>query len=156
MPLLEIGKVAKAHGIRGEVLVELTTDRTERVQVGTVLTTKRGRELRILSSTPHHHRWIVAFAGVETRTEAEALHGQALLAEPIEDPDALFVHDLIGSTVVLGDGTEVGTVASVEANPASDLLVLEDGRLIPVRFVVDQDTPGQRVTVDVPEGLLDL
>jgi len=154
--MLEVGRVAKAHGIRGEVLVELTTDRTERVAVGTVLTTKAGRELRVLASTPHHHRWIVAFAGVESRTEAEALHGQALLPESIEDPDALFVHELIGAAVVLAGpgGAEVGVVASVEANPASDLLVLEDGRLIPVRFVTAKE-PGQ-VTVDVPEGLLDL
>jgi 16S rRNA processing protein RimM len=154
--MLEVGRIAKAHGIRGEVLVELTSDRTERVAPGTVLTTKAGRELRVLVSTPHHHRWIVAFDGVQTRTEAEALHGQVLLAEPIDDPDALFVHELIGSQVVLaGDAGEVvGTVASVEANPASDLLVLTDGRLIPVRFITEQSAG--RITVDVPEGLLDL
>ena len=152
-----MGRIAKAHGIRGEVIVELTTDRTERVAVGTVLSTKTGRELRILQSTPHHHRWIVAFEGLSDRSSAESLHGQALFAEPIEDPDALFVHDLIGSTVVATDGTELGTVASVEANPASDLLVLEGtGTLIPVRFITDRDVETGRVTVEVPEGLLDL
>jgi 16S rRNA processing protein RimM len=154
--LLEVGRIAKAHGIRGEVIVELTTDRTERVRPGTVLSTRTGRELRILQSTPHQHRWIVAFDGLTDRSSAEGLHGQALFAEPIEDPDALFVHDLIGSTVVdAATGAEIGTVASVEANPASDLLVLDGtGTLIPVRFITNRAEG--RVTVDVPEGLLDL
>ena len=52
-------------------------------------------------------------------------------------------------------GAELGTVESVQANPASDLLVLDGGGLIPLRFVVDLE-PGVRVTVDVPDGLLDL
>ena len=155
--LLEVGRIAKAHGIRGEVIVELTTDRTERIEPGTVLSTKAGRELRIVHSTPHHHRWIVAFDGLTDRSTAEQLHGQALFAEPLDDPDALFVHDLIGSTVVdAATGDELGTVASVEANPASDLLVLEgSGTLIPVRFITDRDATARRVSVDVPEGLLD-
>jgi 16S rRNA processing protein RimM len=65
-----------------------------------------------------------------------------------------WVHELVGATVVLVDGTEVGTVAEVESNPASDLLVLDSGPLVPVVFVVDQ-APG-RLTFDPPEGLLDL
>lgn len=155
--MLEVGKIVKAHGIKGEVLVALTGDRTERVAKGAVLQTKDGRALVVRTATSHQGKWIVAFEGVATRTEAEALHGQALFAEPIDDPDALFVHDLIGSTVV--DATtaeEIGTVESVEANPASDLLVLAgSGHLIPVRFVVDRDAAG-RLRVDLPEGLLDL
>jgi 16S rRNA processing protein RimM len=79
-----------------------------------------------------------------------------LFAEPIDDPDTLFVHDLIGSTVVDAiTGAELGVVEAVEANPASDLLVLAgSGALIPVRFVTDR-APG-RLTVEVPDGLLDL
>jgi 16S rRNA processing protein RimM len=94
---------------------------------------------------------------VSTRTEAEALHGEVLFAEPIDDPDTLFVHDLIGSTVVdATSGEELGVVESVEANPASDLLVLAgSGTLIPVRFVVER-APDGRLRVDLPEGLLDL
>jgi 16S rRNA processing protein RimM len=64
------------------------------------------------------------------------------------------VHELIGATAVLVDGTEVGTVDGVEANPASDLLVLDSGALVPVVFVTAHE-PG-RVTIDPPEGLLDL
>lgn len=156
-PLLEVGRIAKAHGIKGEVLVALTGDRTERVAKGAALRTKDGRELIVRYATSHQGKWIVAFDGVSTRTEAEALHAQALFGEPIDDPDALFVHDLIGSTVVHADsGEEIGVVESVEANPASDLLVLAaSGALIPVRFVVDRDADG-RLRVDLPEGLLDL
>ena len=155
--MLEVGRITKAHGIKGEVLVHLTGDRRERVARGAVLTTKDGRQLVVRSASSHQGKWIVAFDGVTTRTEAEALHGQALLAEPIDDPDTLFVHDLIGSTVVdARTGDEIGTVDSVEANPASDLLVLEGpGALIPVRFVVERDAGG-RLRVDLPEGLLDL
>ncbi|MEA3075387.1 MAG: rRNA processing protein RimM [Actinomycetota bacterium] len=151
--MLEVGRIAKAHGIKGEVLVDLLTDRVERVAVGSVLSTKSGQELVVTFSSSHLGKWIVRFEGVGTRTEAEALHGLVLFAEPIDDPDALFVHDLIGSTVV-ADGVVIGTVASVEANPASDLLVLDNGKLIPVRFVVDRSAG--RLTVDLPEGLLDL
>ncbi|HVF33588.1 MAG TPA: ribosome maturation factor RimM [Acidimicrobiales bacterium] len=156
--VLEVGRIAKAHGIKGEVLVALTGDRTERVQPGVVLRTGGGRDLVVRTASPHQGKWIVRFEGVATRTEAEALHGQSLHAEPIDDPDALFVHDLIGSTVVdASTGAELGAVAAVEANPASDLLVLAgSGALIPVRFVVDRDPASRRLRVEIPEGLLDL
>ncbi len=86
---------------------------------------------------------------------AEALRAEALLAEPVEAEDGeLWVHELIGATVVDTDGRDLGRVEAVEANPASDLLVLEGGGLVPLRFVVDRE-PG-RLTVDVPAGLLDL
>ena len=150
--LLEVGRVAKPHGLRGEVVVALTTNRPERVAKGTVLHTERG-ELTITASRPHQHRHIVRFAGIDTREAAEALHGLVLSAEPLEDPDALWVHELIGSVVVDQHGIEHGPVISVEVNPASDLLVLDGGGLVPLTFVVDQ-TDG-RITVDVPDGLFD-
>ncbi len=77
-----------------------------------------------------------------------------LSAPPLEDPDALWVHELIGAEVVDPAGQPLGTVTAVEANPASDLLVLRRGALVPLRFVVSR-APG-RVTVDLPAGLLDL
>ena len=144
--------MAKPHGLRGEVVVALTTNRPERVAKGTVLHTDKG-SLTITASRPHQHRYIVRFAGVDTREAADALHGLVLSAEPIEDPDALWVHELIGSVVVDQHGTEHGTVTSVEVNPASDLLVLDGGGLVPLTFVVDQGDG--RITVDVPDGLLD-
>jgi 16S rRNA processing protein RimM len=155
--LLEVGRIVNAHGIKGEVLVALTGDRPERVAKGAVLRTAGGRELVVRASSSHQGKWIVTFDGIPTRNDAELLHGVALFAPPIDDPDTLFVHDLIGATVVdAGSGDELGTVEAVEANPASDLLVLAgSGALIPVRFVVDRDADG-RLRVDLPEGLLDL
>ena len=144
--------MAKPHGLRGEVVVALSTNRPERVAKGTVLQTDRG-PLTITASRPHQHRHIVRFAGIDTREDAEALHGVVLSATPLEDPDALWIHELIGSEVVDQHGTERGTVTSVELNPASDLLVLEGGGLVPLTFVVDH-TDG-RITVDVPDGLFD-
>jgi 16S rRNA processing protein RimM len=156
--LLEVGRITKAHGIKGEVLVHLTGDRRERVAPGATLATKDGRALVVRYATSHQGKWIVAFEGIPDRTTAESLHGTLLYGEPIDDPDTLFVHDLIGSTVVdATTGETLGTVESVEANPASDLLVLAgtDGQgLIPVRFITDR-APG-RLTVDIPDGLLDL
>ena len=153
MTLLEVGRVAKAHGLRGEVIVALSTDRTERLDPGTVLFSDDG-ELTVVTSQPHQKRWIVQFAGIESREAAEALHGLVLRAEPLDDPDALFVHELIGSEVVDEAGTVLGTVESVEQNPASNLLVLDGGALIPVRFITSRD--GDRLVVDLPAGLLDL
>lgn len=150
-PLLEIGRVVRAHGIRGEVAVKLVTDRTERLAPGTVLVTVAG-EREIVAARPHQDGYLITFTGVTDRSGAERLRG-TLRAAPLEDPDTLWVHELIGSEVADLDGTVHGRVAAVEANPASDLLVLEDGRLVPLRFVVGTATG--RVTVDPPAGLLD-
>jgi len=150
--LLEVGRIVKPHGIRGEVIVDLVTNRTERVATGSVLATPSG-SLEVMRSSPHQGRWIVAFAGVEDRNQAEALRGTPLSAEPIDDEGELWVHALIGAEVVDVDGRAHGRVEAVEANPASDLLVLGDGRLVPLVFVVESSAG--RVVVDVPAGLLD-
>jgi 16S rRNA processing protein RimM len=151
--MLEVGRVSKAHGVRGEVVVVLVTDRLERVAVGAVLYAG-DRALRVVASRPHQRAHIVSFEGVERREDAEALHGAVLRAEPLEDDDELWVHELIGAAVVNREGDRIGTVTSVEANPASDLLVLDTGALIPVAFVLSHDDGA--VLVDLPEGLLDL
>ena len=152
--LLEVGRITKAHGIRGEVVVVLTTDRTERLAVGAVLQTVTRGPLTVDASRPHQQSWIVSFAGVHTRNDAEALHGTVLLAAPIEDEGTVWVHELIGARVATVGGDDLGTVRAVEDNPAADLLVLESGVLIPMTFVVSTDAGV--VTVDLPEGLLDL
>ena len=93
---------------------------------------------------------------VEAREGLEAadeLRGVLLVAVAVEDPEALFVHDLVGSEVVEVDGTQHGTVVAVQANPASDLLVMEDGNLVPLRFVVGCED--RRLVVDVPAGLFE-
>lgn len=151
--LLEVGRITKPHGLKGEVIVDLFTHRTERLEPGSVLTTVHGDTLEVLQSSPHQGKWIVTFADVADRTSAAALRGVVLHAEPVHDPDALWVHELIGSEAIDTTGKALGTVVSVEASPASDLLVLDSGGLVPSRFVVAQESG--RVTVDVPAGLLD-
>ena len=155
--LLEVGQVARAHGLRGEVIVVLSTNVEHRLDPGAVLHAPDGRTFEVVRSAPHGARWIVAFAGVGDRTTAERLAGMALLAESVDDDEddgTLWVHRLIGAAVVDTGGRPLGTVEAVEANPASDLLVLDSGGLVPLRFVVDT-APG-RLTVDPPPGLLDL
>ncbi len=93
--------------------------------------------------------------GIADRNASELYRGVVLRAVALEDAGALFVHDLIGSTVVESNGTERGTVRSVLANPASDLLELESGALVPLNFVVGEPTDGV-ITVDVPDGLFEL
>ena len=152
-PLLEVGYVARAFGLHGEVLVALTTDRAERVDPGTVLSTDLG-DLTVAASRPHQDRWIVSFAGHETREHAEALRGRVLRAAPLDDPAELWVHDMVGSEVMTTPGDKLGRCVAVVANPAADLIELDGGALIPVAFVVDH-APGT-LTVDAPDGLLDL
>ena len=152
--LLEVGRIERAHGIRGDVVVRLVTNRAERVAPGARLHVD-DRTLHVLSSTPHHDRWIVTFEGVHDRNAADALRGAILLAEPLDDPDELWVHDLVGADVYDATGTRRGSVVEVHANPASDLLVLDSGALVPVRFITAVD-PGRRIDVDTPDGLFDL
>ena len=152
--MLEVGRVVKPHGLRGEVVVELTTNRPERVDPGTVLSSDRG-DLLIVSSSAFQHRWIVQFEGVASREDADALRGVVLRAEPLEDSEAVWVHELIGCDVLDTAGAELGRVEAVQANPASDLLVLEDGGLIPLTFLVSHSPDDRRVVVDPPPGLLD-
>jgi 16S rRNA processing protein RimM len=153
--LLDVGRIDKPHGLRGDVIVTLVTNRVERVSPGAVLVTEDGRELVVHRSSPHRDRFIVDFDDVSGVDEAESLRGRRLLAQPLEDPEALWVHELVGARVADRSGQDLGVVEAVQANPASDLLVLDSGALIPLRFVVEH-VAGERVTVEVPDGLLDL
>ena len=112
------------------------------------------RPIVVSAIRPFQQRWIVALEGVGDRNAAESLTGQVVLAECIDDPDALWVHELVGAEVVTPDGRAWGQVAAVVANPASDLLELADGTLVPSVFVTDASGLPERVVVDPPEGLL--
>jgi 16S rRNA processing protein RimM len=152
--MLEVGRIVKAHGIRGEVIVDLVSNRPDlRLAPGSVLASNRG-DLEVLTATPHQGRWIVAFRGVEDRNAAETYRGLVLSAEPVEgDDDTLWVHELIGAEVFDLAGRSYGLVEAVESNPASDLLVLAGDKLVPLVFVKSK-LPG-RVVIDPPAGLLD-
>ncbi len=139
------------------MVVQLWTDQARRVDPGTELASARGILTVVWSKPFGPDRYIVQFGDVADRSAAESLRGLELEAEPLDDvPDVLWVHELVGSTVRDTAGRALGTVASVEANPASDLMVLESGGLIPVRFVTAHDAAARTVDVDIPEGLLDL
>ena len=150
---LVVGRVDRAHGLNGELVVSLTTNRHERVAPRAVLYAGE-RVLVVERSKPHLGRFIVVFEGVASRRAADELHGAELTADAIEDPEELWVHELVGATVVDQHGITRGVVTEVEANPASDLLVLDSGALVPIRFVTDF-VAGERIAVDVPEGLFD-
>ncbi|MFV2039124.1 MAG: ribosome maturation factor RimM [Acidimicrobiales bacterium] len=148
---LEVGYIAKAHGLRGELNVRLTGDRAERMVPGAQLRTDTS-VLVVQRSRPHHKGHLVFFEGVDTREAADALRGTVLYGEPIDDPGTIWVHDLIGASIEEVDGTPRGSVVAVQENPASDLLVTETGALIPLTFYVQRRDDGVLV-IDPPLGL---
>jgi 16S rRNA processing protein RimM len=150
---VEVGRIGRPHGVTGEVYVDLTTDRTERVAVGVELVAG-DRRLTVVRSQPHQRRFLVRFEGIDSRDAAEALTNTVLRAAPIVDPDALWVDDLIDSVVVDVEGVERGRCTAVVANPAHDLLELDTAALVPVTFVVS--CVDGITTIDPPAGLFDL
>jgi 16S rRNA processing protein RimM len=151
---LELGRIGRPHGLRGEVTVVLTTNRPERTAPGAVLFAG-DRELVVVGARAHRDEWILAFEGVTSRDAAETLRGSVLRGEPLEvEDDQLWAHELVGSEVRDTTGRTLGRVVSIERNPAHDLLVLDDGALVPIVFVVRHE--GESVVVDPPDGLLDL
>lgn len=166
MDLLEVGRIEKVHGLRGEVVVGLVSNMVDaRTSTGAEFLAE-GQRLVVAAARPHKNKWLVIFEGVNSREDAETLRGRTLLAEPLpssaaEDGEAdgfatevvAFVHELIGLQLVDQHGTNHGPVTTVLENPASDLLELGDGRLVPLSFYTSHtDTT---VTVEVPIGLLD-
>jgi 16S rRNA processing protein RimM len=143
--------------------VELWSNRPERHQVGAELSARlldQERPLVVLASRPFGpgsreplSRWLFRFEAVSDRTAAEALRGAVLLGRPIVDPDAFWVDELCGAPLVDPEGRPLGEVRAVLANPASDLLELADGRLLPLRFIVGRTDEG--FVVEAPAGLLD-
>ncbi|MCE7007727.1 ribosome maturation factor RimM [Kibdelosporangium philippinense] len=165
-----VGRVAKAHGIRGELAVEVRTDSPEqRFAPGAVVAARlrdgSSRPLTLSAVRAHGERLLVFFDEVPDRTAAEALRGALLLADtdalpPTDDPDEFYDHELEGLAAVLADGSPVGTVREVVHSAAGELLALDvDGREVLVPFVreivPEVDIAGRRVVLDPPEGLLD-
>lgn len=167
---LVVGWIGRAHGVRGDVAVEVRTDDPDaRFAVGSVLLTdpETAGPLTVRSSRKHSGRLIVRFAGVKDRDAAEELRGTQLLVDsadiaPLDDPDEFHDHQLIGLTVLTIDGETVGTVADV-LHHAQDILVVDapdggDEVLVPfvAALVPEVDVVGGRLVIDPPPGLLDL
>ncbi|MEU5695526.1 ribosome maturation factor RimM [Actinosynnema sp. NPDC020468] len=165
-----VGRVAKAHGISGELAVDVRTDSPEtRFALGSVLNAKlrdgTSRDLTVTAAREHSGRLLVRFEEVVTRDVAETLRGTLLFGStddlpPTGDPDEFYDHELEGLSAQLLDGTEIGTVKEIVHGPGGELLVVrrEGGELLVpfVRQIVPTvDVAGGRVVLDPPEGLLD-
>jgi 16S rRNA processing protein RimM len=132
--------------------MSLVSNRVERVSKGAELWLD-DRRLVVASSRPHSEKYLVRFEGFDHRDQVNDLRG-IVSAVPLDDDDEIWVHDVIGSVVTDQHGVEHGEVVAVQDNPASDLLVLADGLLVPARFI-DRIDEGI-VYVDVPDGLFEL
>ncbi len=160
-PRLEIGGVARAHGIRGEVVVH-THDPDSEI-LGEVTEIWVGGQLRTIvqaRGTPQRG-WIVQLEGVASRNDAELLQGLKVEVDrdllQLDEKDVL-LDDLIGCKVVLADGREWGTIVSVELGSVQDVIVIHDGeveRMLPLvdQFVIKVDIENGVVTIDPPEGI---
>lgn len=164
-----VGRIARAHGNRGQVIVNLETDFPEgRFRPGAEMFVQRADEVRALTLTSvrfQRERPVIGIAGVETMTDAEAMAGWELRV-PIDQlaalPNATFYrHDLIGCHVETRAGVRVGTVRDVEGSLDRSRLVVggADGEvLIPLASEICTaiDIAGKRIVIDPPEGLLEL
>ena len=163
-----VARIGKAHGLRGEVTVQVLTGAPdERFVPGATFVTEpvAAGPLVLRSARDHNGILLLGFEHTDDRTGAEALRGIKLLAEALEDDgdeDAWYERDLVGLKAVTVGGDEVGEVTALESRPAQDLLVLRltDGRQARVPFVTaivpEVDIAGGRVVLDPPAGLLDL
>ncbi len=170
--MLVVARVGRAHGLRGEVTVELHTDDPGgRFVPGAVFATQARAgsgvpvELTLASARRHRETWLLGFVEVPDRTGAEGLRGTRLLAEADEgapEDDAWYEDDLVGLVAVSPSGETLGEVVGLEVGPGQDrlLLRLTDGSpaLVPLvaAIVPEVDVETRRVVVDAPRGLLDL
>ncbi|MFE3541364.1 ribosome maturation factor RimM [Nocardia sp. NPDC059177] len=170
---LVVGRVAKSHGVRGELVVEVRTDEPElRFAPGATLhgrmpKSAATRDYTVKSAREHSGRLLVFVDGIDDRTAADALRGMLFVVDseslpPSDDEDAFYDHELEGLRVELTDGTVVGTVTEVLHSAAGELLSVraaEDGREILVPFVTaivpTVSIADGLVVITPPEGLLD-
>ena len=157
--LLAVGRVARAHGLRGRVLIAPYNPdssglaRVRRMWVG-------GQELEVERAERVNLGYLVAFRGVSDRDRADALRGQEVQVERAELPaleaDEMYAVDLIGYEVSDPAGTVHGVVENLEEAGAQDLLRLRGGGLVPLALVKEVQPEARRIIVDAPEGLFDL
>ena len=168
---LVVGRVAKAHGVTGEVVVEIRTDDPDtRFAPGTILRgrAKAGldRSYTVDSAREHSGRLLVRLDGVADRNAAESLKGTLFVVDSadlprIEEPDEYYDHQLEGLQVRTTAGAQVGTVAEVLHTAAGELLSVrtDEGEvLVPFvsAIVTSVSLADQFIEIDPPEGLLEL
>ncbi|WP_144208588.1 ribosome maturation factor RimM [Mycobacterium tilburgii] len=174
---LLVGRVVKAHGITGEVVVEVhTDDPTTRFAPGNTLRAKPSRgsvapgSFVVDTVREHGGRLLVRLAGVADRDAADALRGNLFVVDsddlpPIDEPDTYYDHQLEGLHVRTTTGHDVGVVAEVLHTAAGELLAVRQGEgdqvrevLVPfvTAIVTSVSLDDQMVEIDPPEGLLDL
>jgi 16S rRNA processing protein RimM len=169
--MVVVGRVARTHGLAGQVIVNPETDFIEeRFAVGATLVTRgaagEGEEtLTVSSFRVQGGRPVVGFDGVGSIEEAERLAGRELRVpedslQPLE-PGSFYHHQLIGCAVELTDGTVIGIVERVEGGIGGSRLVIA-GRtgeiLVPLAtaICVDIDVGARRIRIDPPDGLVEL
>jgi 16S rRNA processing protein RimM len=160
-----VGRVTRAHGVKGEVAVLVLSEVPERFEPGARVFVGESEErpLTVSTSRPHRQRLLVTFEEVGERDAAEALQGSYLFVPAAAAPDlpsgAFWTHELVGSEVVTETGRRLGLVHEVIHTPANDVWVAraEDGTevLIPALkdTVADVDVAGRRVVVREIPGL---
>ena len=163
---LVVGRLGRAHGVRGDLIVDVRTDEPERrFTDGTVFETPAGR-LTVSATREHSGRLLVSFAEVADRNAAERLRGVELRVEiPADtrpdDPDEYYDHQLVGLRVDDVEGRVVGTVAEVLHLPGQDVLAVRrpdrPEALVPfvAELVPSVDLADGRVVVAAVPGLLD-
>ena len=169
---LTVGRVAKAHGVTGELVVEVRTDDPElRFAPGAILRARasdhRERNYVVAAVRPHGNRLLLRLEGVADRDAADALRGSLFVIDsddlpPIDDPDTYYDHQLEGLLVRTTAGRDIGTVTEVLHTAGGELLAVnraETGELL-VPFVsaivTSVSLDSGIVEIDPPEGLLEL
>jgi 16S rRNA processing protein RimM len=166
---LQVARIGKPHGIRGEVTVQVLTDAPgDRFVPGTqfVVEPASAGPLTILSARWNKDILLLAFEEIETRNEAETVRGAKLFIETEEldeddDDEGWYEHELVGLDVRVGDKV-VGKVSGLNTLPVQDLLVVTatDGKEILIPFV-EQIVPevnvgGKYILVTPPPGLFEV
>jgi 16S rRNA processing protein RimM len=160
-PAIIVGAITKAHGLRGEVAVEIRSDNPERFAPGSTMFLADGRRLTVERSHRHGSRLLVKYAGIEGRSQAEELRGQLVSVPEAWLPDLpdgeFWPFQLEGCHVVTESGRSIGRVTDVIPNPANDLWVTvdDDGAetFVPAirDVVVHVDLRAKRIAVrDIP------
>ncbi len=156
--LLAVGRVARAHGLRGRVLIAPYNADSEGLQ-GVRKIWLEDREYEVERAERIQLGYLVALRGVGDRDQADALRGQEVRVDRAElpelGPDEMYAIDLIGFEVSDPEGTVRGVVEDLEEAGPQDLLRLRGGALVPLGLVKEVQQEARRIVVDAPEGLFE-